>query len=185
MKADVLILGKALSGGFYPVSAVLASKEVMLCIRPGEHGSTFGGNPVACAVAMEAIQVILDEKLVEDVFEMGNLFRERLVSFNIPLITEVRGKGLLNAIELNVQQLEKQGKSAFDYCLAMLQNGLLAKPSRESVTRLAPPLCINRQEIQAACEIIRKSFSPQNSTFDLVGKCAKKISTNLPFTYSL
>lgn len=162
VKADVLILGKALSGGFYPVSAVLASKEIMLCIRPGEHGSTFGGNPVACAVAMEAIQVILDEKLVENAFEMGNLCRDRLVSFNIPLITEVRGKGLLNAIELNVQQLEKEGKNAFDYCLAMMKNGLLAKPTRENVIRLAPPLCINRQEIEAACEIIRKSLSPND-----------------------
>jgi ornithine--oxo-acid transaminase len=159
VKADVLILGKALSGGFYPVSAVLASKEVMLCIRPGEHGSTFGGNPLACAVAMEAIQVILDEGLVDNAFEMGNLFRERLISFGIPLIAEVRGKGLLNAIELDVQKLKAKGKSAFEFCTLMMHNGLLAKPTRENVIRLAPPLCITRQEIETACEIIRRSLT--------------------------
>jgi ornithine--oxo-acid transaminase len=133
IKADILILGKALSGGIYPVSAVLSSRDIMLCIRPGEHGSTYGGNPLGSAVAIAALQVLKEENLAERADRMGKLFREKLLAMKNPLIATVRGKGLLNAIVIDEQ---KYGKSAWNICLLMKHYGLLAKPTHKTIIRL-------------------------------------------------
>jgi ornithine--oxo-acid transaminase len=149
----MLILGKALSGGTYPVSAVLANDEVMLCIKPGEHGSTFGGNPIACAVAMASLEVIKDEKLIENADKMGEMFRSRmraLMQRYPEKVSAVRGKGLLNAIDIK----EKDGKTAWDVCLAMKEVGLLAKPTHGDKIRFAPPLIITESQMDEACSII-------------------------------
>lgn len=166
VRPHVLILGKALSGGVYPVSAVLADKDIMLCIRPGEHGSTFGGNPMACAVAMEALQVIKDERLAERAQVLGDKFRTAISQFNSPLVAGVRGKGLLNAIDIaNAKQFEqKTGKSvklptAWDVCMRFKDNGLLAKPTHDSIIRLAPPLVISEQQLDECLSIIKKSLN--------------------------
>jgi ornithine--oxo-acid transaminase len=153
---DILILGKALGGGVMPVSAVLANDEIMLCIKTGEHGSTFGGNPLACKIAMTAVQVILDEQLSENAFKMGELFRKGLLDIQkkTDRISVVRGKGLLNAIVIN----EDKGKSAWDICMDFAKNGLLAKPTHGNIIRLAPPLIINESQIQEALQIIEKSI---------------------------
>jgi ornithine--oxo-acid transaminase len=153
-KPDVLILGKALSGGVYPISAVLADDHIMLCIHPGEHGSTFGGNPVAAKVAMAALEVVRDEKLAENAEKLGAIFRDELRKINSPCIELVRGKGLLNAIVIK----PFNGKSAWDVCLKMRDNGLLAKPTHDHIIRFAPPLVINEEQILEAVEIIRKSI---------------------------
>ncbi|MEI7661748.1 MAG: ornithine--oxo-acid transaminase [Bacteroidota bacterium] len=154
VKPDVLILGKALSGGVYPISAVLADDHIMLCIHPGEHGSTFGGNPVAAKVAMAALSVVRDEKLAENAEKMGVIFRDELRKINSPYIELVRGKGLLNAIVIK----PFNGKTAWDVCLQMRDNGLLAKPTHDHIIRFAPPLVINEEQIHEAVEIIRKSI---------------------------
>ncbi|MEI6681476.1 MAG: ornithine--oxo-acid transaminase [Bacteroidota bacterium] len=154
VKPDVLILGKALSGGVYPISAVLADDEVMLCIHPGEHGSTFGGNPIAAKVAMAALSVVRDEKLAENAEKMGAIFRDELRKINSPYIELVRGKGLLNAIVIK----PFNGKSAWDVCLKMRDNGLLAKPTHDHIIRFAPPLVITEEQIHEAVEIIRRSI---------------------------
>lgn len=153
---DILILGKALGGGVMPVSAVLANDEIMLCIKPGEHGSTFGGNPLACKIAMTAVQVILDEQLSENAFKMGELFRKGLLDIQKKTnrISVVRGKGLLNAIVIN----EDKGITAWDICMDFAKNGLLAKPTHGNIIRLAPPLIINESQIQEALHIIEKSI---------------------------
>ena len=153
-KPDVLILGKALSGGVYPISAVLADDHIMLCIHPGEHGSTFGGNPVAAKVAMAALEVVRDEKLAENADKLGAIFRDELRKINSPYIELVRGKGLLNAIVIK----PFNGKSAWDVCLKMRDNGLLAKPTHDNIIRFAPPLVITEEQIHEAVEIIRKSI---------------------------
>ncbi len=153
-KPDVLILGKALSGGVYPISAVLADDDIMLCIHPGEHGSTFGGNPVAAKVAMAALEVVRDEKLAENAQNMGEIFRSELRKINSPYIELVRGKGLLNAIVIK----PFNGKSAWDVCLKMRDNGLLAKPTHDHIIRFAPPLVITEEQIHQAVEIIRRSI---------------------------
>lgn len=155
VKPDILILGKALSGGVLPVSAVLANDEVMLCIHPGEHGSTYGGNPLACAVATEAIKVILDENLADNAFKMGEIFRSELKKIKHPLIREVRGRGLLNAIEINDGP---ESKTAWNLCIKFAENGLLAKPTHGNIIRLAPPLVINESQIIEAVQIIEKSL---------------------------
>lgn len=157
VKPDVLILGKALSGGVIPVSAVLADDAIMLTIRPGEHGSTFGGNPLACAVAMEALRVLKDENLAENSDKMGKLFRKRMeeLMLKTSLITKVRGKGLLNAI---VVKPFGNNKTAWDICLAMKENGLLAKQTHGDIIRFAPPLVISEAEMNEACDIIEKTF---------------------------
>jgi ornithine--oxo-acid transaminase len=157
VKPDILILGKALSGGVLPVSAVLANDEVMLCIRPGEHGSTYGGNPLACAVATAALQVVIDEKLAENAERLGNLFRQALRDLQAEndLITLVRGKGLLNAIVINT---DEDSDLAWELCLRFRDNGLLAKPTHGNKIRLAPPLVITEAEIWDCVEIIRKSM---------------------------
>ncbi|MDR1746100.1 MAG: ornithine--oxo-acid transaminase [Tannerella sp.] len=151
---DILILGKALSGGMYPVSCVLANNEVMLTIRPGEHGSTYGGNPIAAAVSMEALQVIQDEGLADNAMAMGKLFRDKMSASHSPMIGEVRGKGLLNAVTVR----PKGGKTAWDVCLEMKELGLLAKPTHEHTIRFTPPLIITKEQMQEALEIINQAF---------------------------
>ncbi|HNY04127.1 MAG TPA: ornithine--oxo-acid transaminase [Bacteroidales bacterium] len=154
IKPDLLILGKALSGGVYPISAVLADDPVMMCIHPGEHGSTFGGNPVAAKVAIAALEVVKEEKLAENALRLGEIFRSELRKINSPYIELVRGKGLLNAIVIK----PFNGKSAWDICLKMRDNGLLAKPTHHHIIRFAPPLVITEEQIHEAVEIIRKSI---------------------------
>lgn len=154
VKPDILILGKALSGGTIPVSAVLANNEVMLTIKPGEHGSTYGGNPLACAVAMEALKVLKDEKLSENSEALGIIFRDEMnrLKNESDLITDVRGKGLFNAIVIK----ERNGKTALDICLKFAENGLLAKPTHGDIIRFAPPLVINREQLIECVNIIRQ-----------------------------
>lgn len=154
VKPDILVLGKALSGGVYPVSAVLSSSEVILTIKPGEHGSTFGGNPLACAVAMEALRVVKDEKLAENAEKMGELLRELLSNINSKRIKLIRGKGLLNAIDT----ITMDGVSAWDICMRMKEYGILAKPTHDTIIRLAPPLVINETQIREAASLIEKAF---------------------------
>ncbi len=156
-KPDILILGKALSGGVFPVSAILASDEVMLTIKPGEHGSTFGGNPVACEVAMAALNVIRDEKLAENADKMGVIFRQKLQSYieGSKIVKKIRGKGLLNAIVIND---EENSDIAWNICLKMAQNGLLAKPTHGNIIRFAPPLIINKVQLNDCIDIIITSL---------------------------
>jgi ornithine--oxo-acid transaminase len=154
VKPDVLILGKALSGGVYPISAVLADDHIMLCIHPGEHGSTFGGNPVAARVAMAALEVVREEKLAENSDRLGEIFRNELRKIKSPYIELVRGKGLLNAIVIK----PFNNKTAWDVCLKMRDNGLLAKPTHQHIIRFAPPLVITEEQIHEAVEIIRRSI---------------------------
>lgn len=154
VRPDVLILGKALSGGVYPISAVLADDDIMLVIKPGEHGSTFGGNPVASRVAIAALEVIRDEKLAENAYKMGILFRDELNKIKSPMVELVRGKGLLNAAVIKPMN----GKTAWDVCLKMRDNGLLAKPTHDHIIRFAPPLVINEAQVREAVEIIRVSL---------------------------
>ena len=154
VKPDILILGKALSGGVYPVSAVLCNDDVMLCIQPGEHGSTFGGNPLACAVAKTALEVVIDENLSDNANLMGNIFREELNKLNSSIIKEIRGKGLLNAIEIK----KTSSISAWEICMLLKNKGLLAKPTHGNIIRFAPPLIINRKEILECTSIITDVF---------------------------
>ena len=159
-RPDILILGKALSGGVLPVSAVLADDEVMMCIKPGEHGSTFGGNPLSCAVAKTALEVVEEENLAENAAKMGEVFRDRMQKFieSSKLAQIVRGKGLLNAIVIDSSV---ESDKAWNICLKLKDNGLLAKPTHGNVIRFAPPLIINQQEIEECCNIIEttiKSF---------------------------
>lgn len=153
VKPDILILGKALSGGTMPVSAVLSSNEVILTIKPGEHGSTYGGNPLACAVAMEALKVLKEEKLSENAEAMGIIFRDEMNKLmkETSVITAVRGKGLLNAIVIK----EKDGKTAWDACMKFAEHGLLAKPTHGDIIRFAPPLVINKEQLMECITIIR------------------------------
>lgn len=154
VRPDILILGKALSGGVCPISAVLADDPIMLTIRPGEHGSTFGGNPIAAKVAIAALSVIRDEKLAENALAMGKIFRDEIRKINSPYIELVRGKGLLNATVIK----PVKGKTAWDVCLKMRDNGLLAKPTHDHIIRFAPPLVITEEQIHESVEIIRKSI---------------------------
>jgi ornithine--oxo-acid transaminase len=153
-KPDILILGKALSGGTLPASAVLANDNIMLNIKPGEHGSTYGGNPLACAVAMEALQVLKDENMTENAMDMGHLLRSEIEKLNSPFIKTVRGKGLLNAIVIN----HSNPNAAWDYCLQLMQNGLLAKPTHGDKIRFAPPLVITKEQVMECVGIIRESL---------------------------
>lgn len=155
VRPDLLILGKALSGGVLPISLVLADDDIMLVIKPGEHGSTFGGNPLAAAVVVEALQVIKDENLAENSDRMGSLFRDRMnaIKEKSNLITLVRGKGLLNAIVINDSP---QSETAWNLCLKFAENGLLAKPTHGNIIRLAPPLVINEDQLHDCCDIIER-----------------------------
>ncbi len=156
VRPDILILGKALSGGMYPVSAVLADDDIMLCIKPGEHGSTFGGNPIAAKVGIAALQVLKDENLAENAAKLGVLFREemqKLVNMH-EMVELVRGKGLLNAVVIK----PKGDKTAWDVCVAMKENGLIAKPTHQHIIRFAPPLVITKEQLLEAIEIIKKTM---------------------------
>jgi len=157
VKPDILILGKAMSGGVFPVSAALADNHIMECIKPGEHGSTFGGNPLACAVAIEALEVVRDEKLAQNAFALGEVFRSRMndLSKKTDLIVLVRGKGLLNAIVINDTE---DSSTAWDLCVLLAKNGLLAKPTHGNIIRFAPPLVMNREQLNDCCDIIEKTF---------------------------
>ncbi len=155
VRADILIIGKALSGGTLPVSAVLADDAIMLNIKPGEHGSTYGGSPLACKVAIAALRVLREEKMAENAMEMGQLFRQELQALNSPHIKTIRGKGLLNAIVIDHPQPE----AAWDLCLAMKDRGLLAKPTHGDKIRLSPPLLINREQVLESVNIIADSLS--------------------------
>uniref|UniRef100_A0A668ATA3 Ornithine aminotransferase n=2 Tax=Myripristis murdjan TaxID=586833 RepID=A0A668ATA3_9TELE len=154
VRPDVVILGKALSGGVYPVSAVLCDDEVMLTIKPGEHGSTYGGNPLACRVAVAALEVLEEEKLAENADRMGKLLRDELRKLPKDIVTTVRGKGLLNAIVIK----ETKDYDAWKVCLRLRDNGLLAKPTHGDIIRLAPPLIIKEHEVQECVDIIQKTI---------------------------
>lgn len=154
VRPDVLILGKALSGGTYPVSAVLADDEVMLCIKPGQHGSTYGGNPLACRITVTALQVVVEEQMAENANRLGTLLRKELAAIKSDTITLVRGKGLLNAIVIN----PKNGKTAWNVCLQLAENGLLAKPTHGNIIRFAPPLVITEEQLMDCVEIIKKTL---------------------------
>jgi ornithine--oxo-acid transaminase len=151
---DILILGKALSGGVLPISVVLASDEIMLTIKPGEHGSTYGGNPLACRVAMASLQVLQEEKLADKAATLGNYFREKIAGLHSPFIQSVRGKGLLNAIVIEHTNKE----AAWELCLALKENGLLAKPTHGDKIRLAPPLVITKEQLDECIGILAKSL---------------------------
>lgn len=156
VKADILILGKALSGGVLPISVALANDDIMLCIKPGEHGSTFGGNPLAAVVAIAALEVIENENLTENAYKLGEIFRERMNSIKAKrpdLVTLVRGKGLLNAV---IIEPTADGRTAWDVCVALKDNGLLAKPTHGDIIRFAPPLVITEEQLHECCDIIEK-----------------------------
>ena len=155
VKPDILILGKALGGGVFPVSAVLTSHEVMNVLHPGQHGSTFGGNPLACAVAMAALKVLVDENLAENAEKLGQVFRNRLQMIKASIVSDVRGKGLLNAIDIVPFG---NGKTAYDVCLALKANGLLAKQTHTHTIRFAPPLTITQEQIEMAADIIANTI---------------------------
>jgi len=159
VRPDILILGKAISGGMLPVSCVLADDEIMLTVKPGEHGSTYGGNPIAAKVAIAALDVIQTEKLAENAEKMGKIFRKRMKSIDSELIDIVRGKGLLNAVAIK----PVNGISAWDVCVALKNNGLLAKPTHEHIIRFTPPLIINEVQINEALDIIEKTFAELNA----------------------
>lgn len=158
IRPDILILGKAVSGGVLPVSCVLADDEIMMTIKPGQHGSTFGGNPLACAVAMEAMQVVLDEKLAEKADYLGKIFRSEMQKLvdSSDLVTLVRGKGLLNAIVIND---DEDSDTAWNICIKLAENGLLAKPTHGNIIRFAPPLVISEQQLLECCNIIRNTIT--------------------------
>ena len=158
VKPDILILGKALSGGAYPVSAVLADNHIMEVIKPGVHGSTFGGNPIAAAVAMEALEVVRDEKLAENAYRLGELFRSELEAFiaENDMVTLVRGKGLLNAIVINDHE---ESDLAWNICVKLKDNGLLAKPTHGNIIRFAPPLVISEEQLMDCINIIKDTIS--------------------------
>lgn len=155
VRPDILVLGKALSGGVLPVSAVLADDEIMLTMKPGEHGSTYGGNPLACAVAVTALTVLKEEKMTENAAMMGDYFRKRIESLHSPFIEIVRGKGLLNAVVIHQTRLD----AAWELCLGLKENGLLAKPTHGNKIRFAPPLSITKSQMDECLEIIEDSLA--------------------------
>ncbi len=157
VRPDILILGKAISGGIFPVSAVLTDDEIMLTIKPGEHGSTYGGNPLGCAVAMEALRVVKDEKLSENAEKLGIMFRDRMKELigKSEMVILVRGKGLLNAIVINDSE---ESETAWNICLALRYNGLLAKPTHGNIIRFAPPLVMTEAQLMDCCDIIEKTI---------------------------
>ena len=159
VKPDILILGKAVSGGVFPVSAVLADDDIMLCIQPGEHGSTFGGNPLANKVAIAALQVVRDENLAENAYQLGKIFRERMGKIDSPLIETYRGKGLLNAVVITPFEYEGEKKTAMDVCLKLRDNGLLAKPTHGNIIRFAPPLVMTEEQLMECIAIIKSTIA--------------------------
>ncbi|PSR73042.1 hypothetical protein PHLCEN_2v11146 [Hermanssonia centrifuga] len=153
IRPDIVLLGKALAGGVYPVSAVLADRDVMLCIQPGEHGSTYGGNPLGCAVAMTALDVLVDENLAQRAFDLGEKFRLGVRAINSPLIKAVRGRGLLNAVIID-EEKSTRGRTAWQFCLLLKSRGVLAKPTHVNIIRFAPPLVISEEDLMKAVNII-------------------------------
>ena len=155
VQADMLILGKALSGGMMPVSAVMGTEDVMGLVKPGEHGSTFGGNPLGCVIAMESIRVLEEEGMIDNSYKMGQYFREKLAHLpkQYQSVSEIRGKGLMNAMVIEPQQ----GHTAWDVCVMMKEKGLLAKPTHENIIRFTPPLIITKEQIDACCQIIEEA----------------------------
>ncbi|KAK9779046.1 hypothetical protein AB5N19_06461 [Seiridium cardinale] len=156
IKPDMVTLGKAISGGLYPVSAVLSSKEIMLVVEPGTHGSTYGGNPLGCAVSIRALEIMEEEQLTEKAEKLGNIFRESLAAFNSPIIKLIRGKGLLNAVVID--ETQTNGHSAWDLCLLLKEKGLLAKPTHGNIIRFAPPLVISETQLRKAVNIIGEAI---------------------------
>ena len=156
IKPDLVLLGKAISGGMLPVSCVLGSKDVMLTVEPGTHGSTYGGNPLGSAVAIRALELIKEENMVERAQQLGQSFREGLKNINNPMITIIRGKGLLNAIVID--ESKTNGHSAWDLCMLFKEKGLLAKPTHQNIIRLAPPLVITEKEIESALAIVKEAM---------------------------
>ncbi|TFK48203.1 ornithine aminotransferase [Heliocybe sulcata] len=169
IRPDVVLLGKALSGGVYPVSAVLADKDVMLCIQPGEHGSTYGGNPLGCAVAMTALRVLVEEKLAERAAIFGEKFRSAVRAIKSPLVKEVRGRGLLNAVVIDESKSVK-GHSAWQFCLLLKSRGLLAKPTHVNIIRFAPPLVISEEDLNKAIGIIETCLHDLDRLDDIPGE---------------
>jgi ornithine--oxo-acid transaminase len=155
VRPDILVLGKALSGGLYPVSAVLADDHIMLNIKPGQHGSTYGGNPLAARIAIAALEVLVEEKLDIRAEKLGNLFRSKLISDQLPHVKEIRGKGLLNAIVIDEN---KSPRSAWEICLKLKEHGLLAKPTHGNIIRFAPPLVISEDDFAKGLDVIRSVF---------------------------
>jgi len=170
IKPDMVLLGKAISGGMYPVSCVLSSREIMLTVEPGTHGSTYGGNPLGSAVAIRALEIIEEEDMVNRAERLGNTFRDGLRNIKNPMLKLVRGKGLLNAIIID--ESKTNGHSAWDLCMLMKEKGLLAKPTHQNIIRLAPPLVISDDEIKSALKIIEEAM---NELPDLKGEKEEKL----------
>ncbi|KZV83964.1 ornithine-oxo-acid aminotransferase [Exidia glandulosa HHB12029] len=169
VRPDIILLGKALSGGLYPVSAVLADKDIMLCIRPGEHGSTYGGNPLACAVATAALRVLVEERLADRAQRLGEVFRSTIAGWKHPLVTAVRGRGLLNAVVVD-ETASQKGRTAWQLCLLLKSRGVLAKPTHGHIIRFAPPLVIEEEDMQKALDIIRESLDDLDKLDDIPGE---------------
>ncbi|EMD30903.1 ornithine-oxo-acid aminotransferase [Gelatoporia subvermispora B] len=169
IRPDIVLLGKALSGGVYPVSAVLADKDIMLCIQPGEHGSTYGGNPLGCAVAMAALDVLVEEKLAARAEALGERFRRAVRAINSPLVTEVRGRGLLNAVVIDEHQ-SARGRTAWQLCLLLKSRGVLAKPTHVNIIRFAPPLVISESDLDRAVKIIESSLHDLDKLDEIPGE---------------
>ncbi|KAH9922221.1 ornithine-oxo-acid aminotransferase [Fomitopsis serialis] len=169
IRPDIVLLGKALSGGVYPVSAVLADREIMLCIQPGEHGSTYGGNPLGCAVAMTALDVLVDEDLANRAEVLGEKFRSTIRAIESPLIKTVRGRGLLNALVID-EEASSKGRTAWQFCLLLKSRGLLAKPTHVNIIRFAPPLVISEDDLLKAVEIIKSSLDDLDKLDNIPGE---------------
>lgn len=169
IRPDIVLLGKALSGGLYPVSAVLADKDVMLCIQPGEHGSTYGGNPLGCAVAMTALDVLVEEKLAERAFKLGEKFRSAVSALKSPLVKTVRGRGLLNAVVID-EEKSVRGRTAWQLCLLLKSRGVLAKPTHVNIIRFAPPLVISEAELLKAVQILGESLEDLDKLDEIPGE---------------
>jgi ornithine--oxo-acid transaminase len=169
VRPDIVLLGKALTGGVYPVSAVLADRDVMLCIKPGEHGSTYGGNPLGCAVAMTALRVLVDENLAERAEILGEKFRSAIRAIQSPLVKTVRGRGLLNAVVIDEEKSSK-GRTAWQFCLLLKSRGVLAKPTHVNIVRFAPPLVISEEDLMKAVKIIEESLADLDKLDDIPGE---------------
>ncbi|CAL1698195.1 unnamed protein product [Somion occarium] len=169
IRPDIVCLGKALSGGVYPVSAVLADRDVMLCIKPGEHGSTYGGNPLGCAVAMTALDVLIDEDLAKRAEVLGERFRAGIRSFNCPLVKIVRGRGLFNAIVIDEEKSSKR-RTAWQFCLLLKSRGLLAKPTHVNIIRFSPPLVISEEDLDKGIHIIQQALEDLDKLDDIPGE---------------
>ncbi|RDB17736.1 Ornithine aminotransferase car2 [Hypsizygus marmoreus] len=169
VRPDIVLLGKALSGGVYPVSAVLADKDIMLCIRPGEHGSTYGGNPLGCAVAMTALRVLIDENLAARALALGEIFRSAVRELNSPLVASVRGRGLLNAVVIDEGRSAK-GRTAWGICLLLKSRGVLAKPTHKNIIRFAPPLVIEEADLRRAVKILGECLDDLDKLEEIPGE---------------